>query len=50
MPLAVLFPLLAGGVGFGAGFWSGSAATKLLKLSALAGGTYLVYHVVKEAK
>ncbi|WP_019274620.1 hypothetical protein [Vibrio coralliilyticus] len=49
MPLAVLVPLMAGGLGFGAGFWSGSAATKLLKLSAVAGGTYLVYHLVKEA-
>lgn len=50
MPLVVFLPLLAGGVGFGAGFWSGSGATKLLKLGAVAGGTYLVYRMVKEAK
>ncbi|ARC91218.1 hypothetical protein B6A42_02355 [Vibrio coralliilyticus] len=47
MPLAVFLPLAAGGVGFGAGFWSGSGATKLLKLGALAGGGYLAYRAIK---
>ncbi|WP_171353907.1 hypothetical protein [Vibrio coralliilyticus] len=50
MPLAVFLPLAAGGVGFGAGFWSGSGATKLLKLGALAGGGYLAYRAIKGAK
>ncbi|KFI09396.1 hypothetical protein IX95_24410 [Vibrio sp. B183] len=38
MPLVVLVPLMAGGLGFGAGFWTGSSATKLLKLGVVAGG------------
>ncbi|QUM91220.1 hypothetical protein HWV03_21865 [Moritella sp. 36] len=50
MPLIFLLPVLAGGLGFGAGFWSGSGATKLLKLGALGGGCYMTYKVIKGAK
>lgn len=50
MPLIVVLPLLAGGLGFGAGFWSGSSATKLLKLAAVGGGCYVAYRVIKGGK
>ena len=50
MPLLLLLPVLAGGLGFGAGFWSGSGATKLLKLGAVGGGCYVAYQVIKGAK
>ncbi|MFT7682641.1 MAG: hypothetical protein ACI935_002118 [Moritella dasanensis] len=50
MPLVFLLPVLAGGLGFGAGFWSGSGATKLLKLGAVGGGCYMAYKVIKGAK
>ncbi|WP_170961608.1 hypothetical protein [Vibrio genomosp. F6] len=50
MPLIVVLPLLAGGLGFGAGFWSGSGVTKLLKISAIGGGCYVTYRVIKGNK
>ncbi|MGF1716112.1 hypothetical protein L4D08_14645 [Photobacterium chitinilyticum] len=50
MPLIVVLPLLAGGLGFGAGFWSGSGATKLLKIGAIGGGCYVAYRVIKGGK
>lgn len=50
MPLFVFLPLLAGGVGFGAGFWTGSGTTKLLKVAALGGGCYVAYRVIKGGK
>ncbi|CAK3435169.1 conserved hypothetical protein [Vibrio crassostreae] len=50
MPLIVVLPLLAGGLGFGAGFWSGSGATKLLKIGAIGGGCYVAYQVIKGGK
>lgn len=50
MPLIVVLPLLAGGFGFGAGFWSGSSATKLLKVAAVGGGCYVAYRVIKGGK
>ncbi|MCY9828601.1 hypothetical protein [Vibrio chagasii] len=50
MPLIVVLPLLAGGLGFGAGFWSGSSATKLLKIGAVGGGCYMAYRVIKGGK
>ncbi|CAM3708911.1 hypothetical protein VA7868_02932 [Vibrio aerogenes CECT 7868] len=53
MPLLYLIPLVAGAagtLGFGAGFWSGSGATKMLKLAAIGGGGYLAYKMVKGAK
>ncbi|CAH7044353.1 hypothetical protein AB6C94_00815 [Vibrio splendidus] len=50
MPLIVVLPLLAGGLGFGAGFWSGSSATKLLKVAAVGGGCYVAYRVIKGGK
>jgi len=46
MPFFVV-PLLAGAVGFGAGFWSGSTAGKVAKVAALSGAGYLVYQHVK---
>ena len=52
MPL-LIFPLVAftGGVlGFGAGFWTGSGASKLLKIGALGGGCYVAYKFAKELK
>lgn len=49
MPL-LLLPLLAGGVGFGAGFWTGSGATKLIKLAMVGGGCYMAYQAVKVTK
>ncbi|UAB68819.1 hypothetical protein INR79_24335 [Vibrio sp. SCSIO 43132] len=48
MPLIVLLPLAAGGVGFGAGLWTGSGAGKLVKLGVMGGGAYLAYRVAKE--
>lgn len=50
MPLLLFLPLLAGGAGYGAGFWSGSGATKLLKLGAVGGGCYLAYRAIKGVK
>jgi len=50
MPLIVVLPMLAGGLGFGAGFWSGSGATKLLKIGAIGGGCYVAYRVIKGGK
>ena len=50
MPLVFLLPVLAGGLGFGAGFMSGTGATKLLKLGALGGGCYMAYQVIKGGK
>lgn len=50
MPLIFLLPVLAGGLGFGAGFWSGSSATKLLKLGAVGGGCYMAFQVIKGGK
>lgn len=50
MPLIVVLPLLAGGLGFGAGFWSGSSATKLLKIGAVGSGCYMAYRVIKGGK
>ncbi|MFT5879571.1 MAG: hypothetical protein ACI86X_000675 [Moritella sp.] len=46
----LLIPLLAGGVGFGAGFWTGSSVSKLIKLGAVGGGCYVAYQVYKGAK
>lgn len=50
MPLIVLLPALAGGLGFGAGFWSGSSASKLIKIGVFGGGCYMAYQVFKGAK
>ena len=50
MPLIVALPLLAGGLGFGTGFWTGSSANKLLKLAALGGGGYIAYQAIKGSK
>ncbi|SHO55124.1 hypothetical protein [Vibrio quintilis] len=50
MPLIYLAPLAAGALGFGAGFWSGSGVTKLLKFGAIGGGCYLAYRAVKGAQ
>ena len=50
MPLIFLLPVIAGGLGFGVGFWSGSSATKLLKLGAVGGGCYMAYQAIKGAK
>ncbi|WP_171391169.1 hypothetical protein [Vibrio mediterranei] len=49
MPIAILIPLIAGGVGFGAGFWTGSTTTKVVKAAALAGGSYIAYKAIKGA-
>lgn len=46
----LLVPLLAGGVGFGVGFFTGSEATKLLKWGVIAGGGYVAYQAYKGAK
>lgn len=45
MPLIVILPILAGGLGFGAGVWTGSGAKKLLVGGALAGGVYAAYRL-----
>jgi len=50
MPLLYFLPVAAGALGFGAGFWSGSGVSNLIKLSAIGGGCYLAYQVVKEIK
>lgn len=49
MPLIVLIPLVTGGVGFGAGLFTGSAMTKTLKWGAVGGGCYLAYRAYKGA-
>jgi hypothetical protein len=43
MPLLLLFPLLAGGVGFGAGYFTNSAMSNVIKFAAVGGGAYLLY-------
>lgn len=50
MPLIYFLPMAAGALGFGAGFWSGSGVSKLMKLAALGGGGYIAYQLVKGAK
>ncbi|CCN48937.1 conserved hypothetical protein [Vibrio nigripulchritudo MADA3029] len=50
MPLLVLLPVVAGGVGFGAGVWTGSGAGKLVKWGVIGGGAYLAYRVAKEVR
>ena len=50
IPLIYAIPFVTGALGFGAGFWSGSGMTKLVKLAALGGGCYLTYELVKGAK
>jgi|GEM_PF-3309782 len=47
MPIPLLF-LAVGGVSFGAGFWSGSSANKLMKIGLVGGGCYLGYKAYKE--
>jgi hypothetical protein len=42
MPL-LLIPLLAGGVGFGVGYFTNSATANVVKLAAVGGGAYLLY-------
>jgi len=42
MPL-LLIPLLAGGVGFGAGYFTNSAMSNVVKFAAVGGGAYLLY-------
>lgn len=49
MPLALVLPVLAGAVGFGAGVWTGSTTTKVVKAAALAGGSYIAYKAIKGA-
>lgn len=44
MPLLPLL-LLTGGVSFGAGFFTGSKTTQLIKVAALGGGCYMAYQV-----
>ncbi|WP_202602045.1 hypothetical protein [Photobacterium halotolerans] len=46
MPLIVILPLLAGGMGYGAGIWTGSGVKKLLVAGAMAGGVYATYRVL----
>ena len=49
MPV-MLVPIIAGGLGFGAGFWSGSGAGKFVKLAVIGGGCYAAYRFTKGAK
>ncbi len=46
MPLIVLLPLVAGGVGFGLGAWSGSGMSKMVTVGLVGGGAYAAYHVI----
>lgn len=48
MPLIVLLPLIAGGLGLGAGLWTGSQVTKVVKVGAFGGGCYVAYRLIKE--
>ncbi len=50
LPLIYLIPVATGVLGFGGGFWAGSGVGKLVKLSAIGGGCYLAYRLVKEMK
>ncbi|MGL1956286.1 MAG: hypothetical protein OCD00_03065 [Colwellia sp.] len=47
----LLYPLLAGGLGFGAGFFASNGISNLVKLGLVAGGGYVAYQIyVKDAK
>ena len=52
MPLLIvpLIALTGSALGFGVGFWTGSGASKLLKIGALGGGCYIAYKFAKELK
>lgn len=43
MPVVLLYPLLAAGLGFGGGLWASSAVSKLTTLAVLGGAGYLLY-------
>lgn len=49
MPL-LLWPLLAGGVGFGGGFLASNGLNNLVKLTLLAGGGFIAYQVYQGSK
>lgn len=44
----LLIPLLAGGTGFAAGFFSNSAMSKVVKVAAVGAGLYGAYHVMQK--
>jgi hypothetical protein len=46
MPAIILYPLIAGGVGFGAGLLTGTGATKLIQTAMIGGAIY--YTVIKK--
>jgi|GEM_PF-1373187 len=48
MPVFLLYPLIAGGLGFGAGYFSNSAMSNTIKLAAVGGGAYLLYRYTKQ--
>jgi hypothetical protein len=43
MPLFLLYPALAAGLGFGGGLWASSAVSKITTLAAVGGAGYLIY-------
>ncbi len=48
MPLLVLLPLVAGGVGFGLGNWTGAGASKAIKYGLMGGGAFAAYHLIRK--
>lgn len=46
----LLIPLLAGGVGFGVGFFSGSATSRVVTVAAVGGAAYVGYRYFKGGK
>jgi hypothetical protein len=47
MPLVLLYPLIAGGIGFGGGLWASSAISKVTTIAAVGGVGYLIYNYTK---
>ena len=49
MPLALLWPVLGGSVGFATGYFTGNGVGKLVKAAAVVGVGYVVYtQVIKK--
>lgn len=48
MPLIPLVPVIAGGLGFGAGFLTSEATGKAIKLAVVVGAGYLIYKYVSK--
>lgn len=48
MPLLLLLPLLAGGVGFGGGFLAANGLSKVVTVGLVLGGSYVAYQMYQK--